>query len=155
MRPSTCRTAAASRSSTFPATSASSARWSRARPGSTSSCSSSMPPRGRGLQVPAARVERAGAGRRVAASLPGIERARLRRGDALVEPGAYPVSYRLDVALDELEPIADGARVHVHHGTGECVARVVRAGGPYAQLRLSAPAVAARRDRVVLRDRTT
>jgi selenocysteine-specific elongation factor len=91
----------------------------------------------------------------VAASLPGIERSRLRRGDVLVEPGAYPVSYRLDVALDELEPIAAGARVHVHHGTGECVARVARAGGPYAQLRLSAPVVAARGDRVILRDRTT
>jgi selenocysteine-specific elongation factor len=109
----------------------------------------------RSIQVHDEPVERAGAGRRVAVSLPGVERAELRRGDALVEPGAYPVSYRLDVSLDELEPIADGARVHVHHGTSECVARVVRAGGPYAQLRLSAPVVAARGDRVILRDRTT
>jgi selenocysteine-specific elongation factor len=45
--------------------------------------------------------------------------------------------------------------VHVHHGTSECVARVVRAGGAYAQLRLSAPVVAARGDRVIVRDRTT
>jgi selenocysteine-specific elongation factor len=45
--------------------------------------------------------------------------------------------------------------VHVHHGTGEHYARVVRAGGRYAQLRLASPAVAARGDRVVLRDRTT
>jgi selenocysteine-specific elongation factor len=109
----------------------------------------------RSVQVHDEPVARAGPGRRVAASLPGIERSRLRRGDVLVEPGAYPVSYRLDVALDELEPIAAGARVHVHHGTSECVARVVRAGGPYAQLRLSAPVVAARGDRVILRDRTT
>src|ERR671939_119657 len=109
----------------------------------------------RSVQVHDEPVARAGPGRRVAASLPGIERSRLRRGDVLVEPGAYPVSYRLDVTLDELEPIADGARVHVHHGTSECVARVVRAGGPYAQLRLSAPVVAARGDRVILRDRTT
>src|ERR687886_411426 len=109
----------------------------------------------RSVQVHDEPVERAGAGRRVALSLPGLERAELRRGDALVEPGAYPVSYRLDVSLDELEPIADGARVHVHHGTSECVARVVRAGGAYAQLRLSAPVVAARGDRVVIRDRTT
>jgi len=109
----------------------------------------------RSVQVHDEPVARAGPERRVAASLPGIERSRLRRGDVLVEPGAYPVSYRLDVALDELEPIAAGARVHVHHGTGECVARVARAGGPYAQLRLSAPVVAARGDRVILRDRTT
>src|SRR5207237_1961700 len=95
----------------------------------------------RSVQVHDEPVARAGPGRRVAASLPGIERSRLRRGDVLVEPGAYPVSYRVDVALDELEPIADGARVHVHHGTSECVARVVRAGGSYAQLRLSAPVV--------------
>src|ERR687888_491641 len=109
----------------------------------------------RTIQVHDQPVERAGAGRRVAVSLPGIERAELRRGDALVEPGAYPVSYRLDVALDELEPIADGARVHVHHGTSECVARVVRTAGAYAQLRLSAPVVAARGDRLIIRDRTT
>src|ERR671939_689639 len=109
----------------------------------------------RSVQVHDEPVARAGPGRRVAASLPGIERPRVRRGDVLVEPGAYPVSYRLDVALDELEPIADGARVHVHHGTSECVARVVRAGGPYAQLRLSTRVVAARGDRVILRDRTT
>src|SRR6266516_7587218 len=109
----------------------------------------------RSVQVHDQAVERAGPGRRVAANLPGIERAEVRRGDALVEPGAYPVSYRLDVSLDELAPIADGARVHVHHGTSECIARVVRAGRPYAQLRLSAPAVAARGDRIILRDRTT
>ena len=109
----------------------------------------------RSVQVHDEPVERAGPGRRVAASLPGVDRTSLRRGDALVASGAYPVSYRLDVSLDELAPIADGARVHVHHGTSECVARVVRAGGPYAQLRLSAPAVAARGDRLIIRDRTT
>jgi selenocysteine-specific elongation factor len=109
----------------------------------------------RSIQVHDQPVERTGPGRRVAASLPGVERRQLRRGDALVEAGAYPVSYRLDVALEELAPIADGARVHVHHGTSECVTRVVRVGGPYAQLRLAAPVVAARGDRVVLRDRTT
>jgi hypothetical protein len=42
----------------------------------------------------------------------------------------------------------------VHHGTGATLARVVRAG-PFAQLRLAAPVVAARGDRVVLRAGTT
>ena len=93
-------------------------------------------------------------GQRVALALPGVERSELRRGDALVAPGSLRPSYRLDVALEELEPIADGARLHVHHGTAAVPARVVRAGG-YAQLRLAAPVVAARGDRVVLRDATT
>jgi selenocysteine-specific elongation factor len=109
----------------------------------------------RSVQVHDRPVEAAEAGQRVAVSLPGVERTKLRRGDALVEPGGYSISYRLDVLLDELEQIADGARLHVHHGTGESYARVTRVGGRYAQLRLASPAVTARGDRVVLRDRTT
>jgi selenocysteine-specific elongation factor len=109
----------------------------------------------RSVQVHDRPVERAEAGQRVAAALPGVERAELARGDALVQPGAYPVSYRLDVVLDELEPLPDGMRLHVHHGTAEHYARLVRAGSRYAQLRLASPAVAARGDRVVLRERTT
>ena len=109
----------------------------------------------RSVEVHDCAVDAAEAGQRVAVSLPGVERTELRRGDALVEPGAYPTSYRLDVALEELEPIGDGARVHVHHGTAEIPAVVRRIGGRYAQLRLTALAVAARGDRVVLRAGTT
>ena len=85
---------------------------------------------------------------------PGVERTDLRRGDVLVAPGTLRPSYRLDVTLEELTPIAEGARLHVHHGTAAVPARVVRAGG-FAQLRLAAPVVAARGDRVVLRAETT
>ena len=46
--------------------------------------------------------------------------------------------------LEELEPIAGGARVSVHHGTSRVPARVARVGERTAQLRLSAPVVAAR-----------
>jgi selenocysteine-specific elongation factor len=109
----------------------------------------------RSVQVHDQAVERAEAGQRVAVALPGVQRGDIRRGDALVEPGSYPVSYRVDVALEELEKISDGARLHVHHGTAEHYARVVRVGERYAQLRLAAPAVAARGDRLVLRSRTT
>jgi selenocysteine-specific elongation factor len=105
----------------------------------------------RSVEVHDEAVARAGAGRRVAVSLPGVDRTLVARGDALVSAGAYPVSYRLDVELDELEPIADGAQLHVHHGTSETPARVVRAGERFAQLRLTRPVVAARGDRVVLR----
>ena len=107
----------------------------------------------RSVQVhdrPAARAE---AGQRVAVALPGIERSELRRGDALVAPAAYPSSYRLDVELDELAEIP--GRVQVHHGTASVVARVVRVGARFAQLRLAAPVVVARGDRVVLRAETT
>jgi selenocysteine-specific elongation factor len=109
----------------------------------------------RSVQVHDEPVERAEAGQRVALALPGIERSTVRRGDTLTEPGAYPVSYRLDVELAELEPIGDHTRVHVHHGTTETPARLVRVGDRFAQLRLAAPVVAARDDRVVLRNGTT
>ena len=108
--------------------------------------------RARSVQVHDVPVEQAEAGQRVAVNLPGISRSQLRRGDVLVEPGAYPVSWRLDVALEELEPVP--AAVTVHIGTSDVAARVVREGR-FAQLRLREPVVAARGDRVVLRTETT
>jgi selenocysteine-specific elongation factor len=106
----------------------------------------------RSVQVHDAAVDVAEAGQRVAVSIPGVERYRLRRGDVLVAPGGYSPTYRLDVELEELAPIPDS--VLVHHGTGVSVARVARAGR-FAQLRLASPFVAARGDRVVLRTQTT
>jgi len=114
-----------------------------------------LPVRVRSVQVHDLPVDRAQAGQRVAVSLPGVERGRLRRGQALIAPGAYPTGYRLDVALEELAPIRDGARLLVHHGTAEIPAVVRRIGERHAQLRLSSQAVAARGDRVVLRGETT
>src|SRR6188472_1256604 len=113
---------------------------------------SGLSTRARSVQVHDRPVESADAGQRVAVNLPGVARARLRRGDALVEPGYYPVSWRLDVALEELEPLP--AAVTVHIGTSDVPARVVRSGR-FAQLRLREPVVAARGDRVVLRTETT
>ncbi len=113
------------------------------------------PVRVRSVQVHDQPVVRAEAGQRVALSLPGVERNALDRGDAIVAPGAYPLSYRLDVVLDELVPVADNARLSVHHGTRRTPARVARVGDRFAQLRLSQPVVAARGDRVVLRRETT
>ena len=107
----------------------------------------------RSVQVHDSAVDRAEAGQRVAVALPGVERAQLRRGDALVAPGAYPSSYRLDVALEPLAEIP--SRVTVHHGTASVLARVVPVGDRFAQLRLAEPVIAARGDRVVLRAATT
>jgi selenocysteine-specific elongation factor len=114
-------------------------------------------PRGLGVRVRSVQVhdravERAEAGQRVAVALPGVERDRIARGDALVAGGAYPVTYRLDVALKALEDIP--AAVTVHLGTADVPARVARSGR-YAQLRLAQPLVAARGDRVVMRTRST
>jgi selenocysteine-specific elongation factor len=106
----------------------------------------------RSVQVHDEPVDEADAGQRVAVNLPAIERGELRRGDALVQPGHYPVSYRLDVALDELEAVP--AAVKVHLGTADVAARVVRSGR-FAQLRLEEPVVAARGDRFVVRTETT
>ncbi len=105
----------------------------------------------RSVEVHDAPVERAEAGQRVAVSLPGVDRRELRRGQALVEPGAYPVTFRLDVLLDGPDP---GTAVNVHVGTASIPARVVRQDN-YAQIRLSEAVAAARGDRVVLRTRTT
>jgi selenocysteine-specific elongation factor len=115
-------------------------------------------PRGRAVRVRSVQVHdrpvaRAEAGQRVAASLPGVERRELRRGDVLVTPGAFRPSFRLDVTLEPLGEIP--ARVMLHHGTAETSARVARTGDRFAQLRLSRPVVAARGDRVVLRAGTT
>ncbi len=109
----------------------------------------------RSVQVHDRSIGRAEAGQRVALSVPGLERGEVARGDAFVAPGGYPVSYRLDVVLDELAPIADNARVSVHHGTRRVPARVARVGERFGQLRLAEPVVAARGDRVVLRRETT
>ena len=108
----------------------------------------------RSVQVHDTPVERAQAGQRVAVALPGVERRQVARGDVLLEPGAYRPSYRLDITLEEVAEIPDGMRLHVHHGTAEHYARLVRAGR-FAQLRLASPAVAARGDRIILRERTT
>ncbi len=106
----------------------------------------------RSVQVHDEAVDAAQAGQRVAVNLPTVERHELARGDVLVEPGHYPLSYRLDVVVDEIAEIP--ADVTVHIGTQAVPARVVRAGR-FAQLRLTRPVVALRGDRVVLRTDAT
>ena len=107
----------------------------------------------RSVQVHDEAVETAEPGQRVAVALPGVERAQLRRGDALVAPAVFTPSYRADVELVERVPIPE--RALFHHGTTAALARVVRVGPRFAQLRLEAPVVAARDDRFVLRAGTT
>jgi selenocysteine-specific elongation factor len=106
----------------------------------------------RSVQVHDRPVARADAGQRVAVALPGVERHELGRGDALIAPGSYPVTYRVDIVLEGLAEVP--AALTVHLGTADVPARVARRGR-FAQLRLERPVVAARGDRVVLRTQTT
>jgi len=106
----------------------------------------------RSVQVHDKGVERAEAGQRVAVSLPHVSTAALARGTALVEPGAYEATDRLELELTELRPVP--AQVTAHHGSAATTARVRRRDG-IARLRLAAPFVAAAGDRVLLRAETT
>jgi selenocysteine-specific elongation factor len=105
----------------------------------------------RSVQVHDRALERAEAGQRVALGVPNLSRHEIRRGDALVTPGAFSPSYRLDVALETIAPLDSGRHVQAGHGTSEHPARVVRVDDRWAQLRLATPVVAARGDRVILR----
>jgi selenocysteine-specific elongation factor len=123
----------------------------------------------RGLQVHGRSEPVAGAGRRVAINLGGIELTDLERGDVLCTPGAFEPTRRFDTVIDLLagtRTLRHGARVRFHHGTSEILGRValssikgsdappseVSAGASaYARLRLEAPAVLTRGDRFILR----
>jgi hypothetical protein len=67
---------------------------------------------------------------RVAVNLPASARPAGARRRAR-RAGHYPVSWRLDVVLEELEPIPPAGTVHL--GTSDVSARVVRSGR-FAQL---------------------
>jgi selenocysteine-specific elongation factor len=131
----------------------------------------------RGLQVHGAPQPHAGAGRRVAVNLGGVELADLRRGDTLTADGGFDVTRRFDAVVEVLadaRALRNGARVRFHHGTAELLARVTVAGQApagneareadpggtadippgrraFVRIRLEAPAVLTRGDRFVLR----
>jgi selenocysteine-specific elongation factor len=106
----------------------------------------------RSVQVHDEPAERAAAGQRVALNLAGIGWRSVGRGDVVAGPGSeLRPGYLLDVSLDVAAPLRRGTRVQVHHGTREAPARVVPFGDGLAQLRLEAPLMALRGDRVILR----
>ncbi len=107
----------------------------------------------RGVQVHDTAVERAAAGQRVAVNLVGVAVSELARGDVLASPQAeLRPAYLIDgeFFFDAREP-EHGDRVQVHHGTRESPARLAWLGGPFWQVRLEQPLVAARGDRLVVR----
>ena len=133
----------------------------------------------RGLQVHGAAVPSVTASRRVAINLGGVDVGEVHRGMTLASVASLPVTRRLDVHVHLLPASAGlrhGARVRVHHGTMDTVARVslsavrVAADAPWvpvtpgdtdvsvppggqglARLRLAAPMAVTRGDRIVLR----
>ncbi len=117
----------------------------------------------RGLQVHGESVDRAVAGQRTAVNLQGAEKSAIVRGETVTVPGAMEASYLMDGRLSLLKsaprPLASRARVRLHLGTSEILARVVILGRKalepgqegMVQFRLEAPGVALPRDRFVVR----
>jgi selenocysteine-specific elongation factor len=119
----------------------------------------------RGLQVHGREVEEARAGERTAAALtaPGLERASLERGQAVVSGpgwhGASMLTARVRVLPDTGWQLEGGQRVRLHLGTAEVMARCAVLEGDalapgetgWVQLRLEAPVPARARDAFVLR----
>ncbi len=117
----------------------------------------------RGLQAHNRSTAVALPGQRTAVNLQGIDVGAIARGDLLTTPGLLKPSRLLDVELQCLEgaptPIKDMARVRLHHGTAEVMARVKLLDGRevppgsqgFAQLRLERPVAALPGDRFILR----
>ena len=133
----------------------------------------------RGVQVHGRDVASARAPHRVAVNLGAVDVAELARGMTLASPGALSVTRRVDGRLELLagaRPLKHGARVRVHSGTAErlarvaiCAARATReapwtiasvgeasvaippGGEAYVRLRLERPLALTRGDRLVTR----
>jgi selenocysteine-specific elongation factor len=122
----------------------------------------------RNLQVHGQDTERAMAGQRTAINLQGVSREQSERGSVLAPAGRLLATSMIDAKLDLLQsaarPLLQRARVRLHHGTLEVMARVVilQAAGEsvgqiepgdsrIVQLRLEEPITALPGDRFIIR----
>ena len=114
----------------------------------------------RGIEVHGEQVGESVAGLRTAVNLQGAETASIRRGEWLLEPGAFVPSRRLEGRLGLLgRPLRDRARVLVHTGTThvEATVRLLEAAAlepgasGLAHVELDAPLVVMPGDRLVVR----
>jgi selenocysteine-specific elongation factor len=115
----------------------------------------------RGLESHGQSVRRVAAGQRVAVNLAGVNRGDVERGQVLTRPGQLTSTTVAAVRLTLLRgaaPIRHRARVHVHAGTAEVLARVyfwdreaLSGGEAWAELRFERPVVIQRGDRVLVR----
>ena len=114
------------------------------------------------MQIHGEGVERATAGHRTAVNLVGLEVDEIARGEVLVQPGTFVPTTLADVEVNLLageKALKDRTRVRVHAGSAEVLGRLELVGAPTlppgapvpARLRLEAPVVLGRGDRLVLR----
>ena len=121
----------------------------------------------RGVQVHHQTVDQAQAGDRSAMAIAGagIEKAKLRRGDWLVDPGLHAPTQRLDVLLRTTEErgLRHARRMHAHLGAAAVGAKILVLGGQdmppdqegFVNLTLDRPIAALFGDRIILRDDST
>jgi selenocysteine-specific elongation factor len=119
--------------------------------------------RARSLQVHNETVNQVSAGQRAAVNLADVEKDEIERGDVLTTPGSLAPTLMMDVRLmlsaRVPKALTQRARVRIHHGTKEVMARVVLLEGEslepgqsaLAQLRLESPLVAVAGDLFVMR----
>ena len=139
--------------------------WNAA-PATSGGASLTITPRAvrvRQVQVHDHAVPQAVAGNRTAVALHGVSKQDLARGDWLVTPGRFHATTVIDVRLHALDgadrDLENRARVRVHLGASEALARVVLLEGEtlgpggvtLAQLRLEESVVAIPGDRLVIR----
>jgi selenocysteine-specific elongation factor len=117
----------------------------------------------RGVQMHKQQVTIARPGSRVALNLAGVSRSELQRGNVVVLPHQMRATLlcdaRLELLADASRPLLHNMQVDFYNGSQEIPARVrlleqdeVQPGAYcWGQLRLSRPAVLARRDRFILR----
>ncbi len=117
----------------------------------------------RSLQMHGESVDRVHSGDRAAINLSGLDRDQVVRGHVLAAPDLFATSSMLDVRLHLLASspfeLEQRARVRLHMGTVEVLARVILldgevltpGGSALAQLRLETPLCAAWGDRFVMR----
>jgi selenocysteine-specific elongation factor len=121
------------------------------------------------VQVHGHEAEVARAGQRTAVNLQGVGLDQVARGTVLAPPGRLRASSlidaRLEMVRDSARPLAQRARVRLHHGTIEVMARVVilgeaegavarqidPGGASLVQLRLEEPMTALAGDRFIIR----
>lgn len=89
----------------------------------------------RSVQVHGKPVDAASAGHRTALNLNAVSTEQVRPGDFLCTPGSVAPTDHFDVDLTYLgtpgndKPLESGSRVHVAHGTKECIGRVLLMDG--------------------------
>jgi selenocysteine-specific elongation factor len=116
----------------------------------------------RGVQVHSNMSDQAIAGQRTALNLAGVQMEELTRGMTLASPGVFDPTQKLEVQislLNDVKPLKNRARVHLHAFSSETIAEVALRGvtelkpgaSAFAQLRTAEPLLLLPGDRAILR----